>query len=325
MKKFLCLVLCFVLMSMTAFAATFTDVSNADYYATAAANLSEKGILTGYPDGTFGPEKTIIRAEITAVIIRMLGKDADAKALGGTASFADVDVTNWASGYIALASKEGIVNGYGAEFKPQNPVKFEEAITMVVRAVGLENEVEKDAADWSKGYLDVAREKGILNGLTGSKGESATRGDVAVMVYNGLNMKVADVPTQNPTETPNETPDESGLEETYEVTFIEDVENEVIYLVKEVKDGEMVEMPADPTMEGYEFTGWYIDEAMVDIYNFLTPVTNNITIYAGWVEEEEEEEIYFDEDGNPIDPEELEYDEDGNPIYPEEDEEFYEE
>ncbi len=40
--------------------------------------------------------------------------------------------------------------------------------------------------------------------------------------------------------------------------------------------------PADPTMDVYTFIGWYSDEALTSAYDFNTPVTGNITLYAKW-------------------------------------------
>lgn len=90
-------------------------------------------------------------------------------------------------GYINIASKEGIINGDGnGKFRAEDDVKHEEAIKMVVCALGYGADIEVDPADWSKGYLEVADEKGISADLKGTKGKASTRGDVAVMSYNGL-------------------------------------------------------------------------------------------------------------------------------------------
>ena len=51
---------------------------------------------------------------------------------------------------------------------------------------------------------------------------------------------------------------------------------------KTVSGGEPVEMPSEPTREGYIFKGWYIDEEYSDEYNFELPVTTDITLYAMW-------------------------------------------
>ncbi len=51
-----------------------------------------------------------------------------------------------------------------------------------------------------------------------------------------------------------------------------------------VTEGECATQPADPTREGYTFTGWFSDQACTEAFNFDTPITGNTTIYAGWEE-----------------------------------------
>ena len=46
-------------------------------------------------------------------------------------------------------------------------------------------------------------------------------------------------------------------------------------------DGKLVK-PADPTRDGYTFGGWYTDEACTQAYDFSTPVTADLTLYAKW-------------------------------------------
>jgi len=46
-------------------------------------------------------------------------------------------------------------------------------------------------------------------------------------------------------------------------------------------DGKLTK-PADPTREGYTFGGWYTDEACTQAYDFGTPVTADLTLYAKW-------------------------------------------
>lgn len=48
-------------------------------------------------------------------------------------------------------------------------------------------------------------------------------------------------------------------------------------------DGKLVK-PADPTRDGYTFGGWYTDEACTQAYDFSTPVTADLTLYAKWTE-----------------------------------------
>jgi uncharacterized repeat protein (TIGR02543 family) len=55
------------------------------------------------------------------------------------------------------------------------------------------------------------------------------------------------------------------------------------------KDAKAVK-PADPTRDGYTFTGWYTDEACTEEFDFNTKITGDLTLYAGWEEKEPTEQ-----------------------------------
>jgi len=194
LKKLVCIILSTVtlasLIPSMVFAendAIFTDVKGNEYYAVAAGDLSKLGILEGYEDGSFGASHSITRAEMTAIICRMLKKDNEAVKAKGGADFDDVSSGHWASGYINVATKANIIEGDGdGKFRPEDDVKYEEALKMVVCALGFGDNVEVVPEDWSVGYISAAKNKGITNNIKGSKGIAATRGDIAVMVHNGL-------------------------------------------------------------------------------------------------------------------------------------------
>ena len=57
----------------------FSDISDNEYYADAAVVLAQLGILQGYPDGTFGADRDITRAEMTAIVLRSLDLEGEAK------------------------------------------------------------------------------------------------------------------------------------------------------------------------------------------------------------------------------------------------------
>lgn len=208
-------------------ASAFSDVKATDYYAQAATALAQLDILAGYPDGTFGAEKAITRAEMAAIVCRMIEKEADAEKAKGETAFDDVNSDHWASGYINIASKEGIINGDGnGKFRPEDDVKHEEAIKMVVCALGYGADVKVDPADWSKGYLDVAAEKGISAALKGTKGNASTRGDVAVMTYNGL---ASDAENAKVPATPVASKEAGEYKGTQKVKLTTTTKNAVIY------------------------------------------------------------------------------------------------
>lgn len=51
----------------------------------------------------------------------------------------------------------------------------------------------------------------------------------------------------------------------------------------EVNSGSTITQPNDPTLDGYDFDGWYIDAALTNSFDFSTPITTTTTLYAKWV------------------------------------------
>lgn len=66
------------------------------------------------------------------------------------------------------------------------------------------------------------------------------------------------------------------------ITFDKNDGSPGVYQVQNVNEGDTVTKPEDPTREMYRFTGWYLEAAAVTEYNFRTPVTGDMTLYAGW-------------------------------------------
>lgn len=187
MKKVLSLVLVLTLVLGSfsfAFAAP-ADVAGTEYE-DAVARLEQLKVLEGYPDGTFKPNNTITRAEFAAVVVRAKGLDSAAQAAKGTTVFTDVPSTNWASGYVNIASKMNFVKGMGdGTFAPNSPVTYEQAVTMVIRALGYDVAAEARGG-YPYGYLIVANENGLLDAVKGVQGIPAPRGLVAQLVDNAL-------------------------------------------------------------------------------------------------------------------------------------------
>ena len=194
MKKHLALVLALVMVlgsfSFVSAAPDFPDVKDTTFEE-AVGSLELLDILKGYPDGTFKPANTITRAEFAAVAVRVSGlEQAAMSAKGLPTGFSDVPAWHWASGYVGTAGKLGIVNGIGGGlFAPESPVKYEEAITMLVRALGYEPAAQAKGG-YPFGYLIVANEIDLLDGALGTQGTWATRGFVAQITFNALEIEM---------------------------------------------------------------------------------------------------------------------------------------
>ena len=108
--------------------------------------------------------------------------------------FTDLDGYDWAKESIALLSEKGIVNGVGENlFDPARHVTREEFLAMLMRAYQItpDNTLpiafsDVDAAAWYAGYVAVAAEKNMINGISDTSfgvGNEISRQDAAVMAY----------------------------------------------------------------------------------------------------------------------------------------------
>jgi hypothetical protein len=171
--------------SISTTAVEYQDVpANANYY-DAVKMLSTLDIFQGDDLGNFNPDKTITRAEATAVVVRLLGYEG---MISQTAtSYVDVPASHWASGYIQTGTALGFINGYGfGYFGPEDPVKYEQMITMLVRALGYEKKIEYENGVYPGSYLSTAAQYDILSKVGGTVGEPAPRKVVASLVHSAL-------------------------------------------------------------------------------------------------------------------------------------------
>lgn len=169
------------LMVTRASATSFPDVDKNAAYAEAVEYVSEAGIMEGKNGRNFDPEGTVTRAEMAAIVCRLLYETEN---LPNEERFSDVPVSHWANGYVSRAAELGIVNGYGdGNFGPGDTVTYEQAVTMVVRCTGFDVDAI-EAGGYPDGYLKTANEMGLLNEINSSVGAEFNRGQVAMLVYN---------------------------------------------------------------------------------------------------------------------------------------------
>lgn len=109
---------------------TYSDVAYGKWYNNPISTMSALGIITGYPDGTFKPNKPITRAEFAAIAARF-----DETQSGKSATFSDV-IGHWAAKEIGIAYANEWIKGYpDGTFKPDQNITRAEAMTMINRVL----------------------------------------------------------------------------------------------------------------------------------------------------------------------------------------------
>ncbi|MHA7965535.1 S-layer homology domain-containing protein [Paenibacillus sp. CAU 1782] len=158
------------------------------------SKLVSSGVLTGFPDGSFKPERQMNRAEFAAVAFRLLGLQPTNE----SASFTDVASDAWYGPYISGLHSAGLVNGFpNGEFKPGNQMTREEVFVILYR--GLKDKlkpVEDGASErvftdggtisaWAREAIAALTQAGIISGYgDGSVRPQGfiTRAEVAAIV-----------------------------------------------------------------------------------------------------------------------------------------------
>lgn len=167
---------------------TFSDVPLTHQYYKAITNLTSEGILNGMGDGTFAPEGPVTRAQFTKIICYALSVGSLTYSEQERAVFTDLDPNHWAANNIITAYKQGIINGMGdGTFAPEAGVQYEQAVKMVVCALGYSQERAEAAGGYPGGYMSIANQAKLLKGITDAKMyQVMNRGSVAQLIDNML-------------------------------------------------------------------------------------------------------------------------------------------
>lgn len=181
-KKIITLLLCMaVLTTLPITAADAVDFGDA------VESLSALGIMTGYPDGSFGEKNPLTRAQFAKIVVVMTGNEEAANSKM-TEVFTDVDSSHWAIGYINEAAELGIITGYpDGSFCPEENITYAQAITVIVRMLGYS--AEAVGTNWPADYINKAAELEITKKLSFSNNAVLTREVAAYMLNNSLSAK----------------------------------------------------------------------------------------------------------------------------------------
>lgn len=178
----------------------YNDLSSAHWAYNAVQTLAQKGIIQGYPDGSFKPDRKVTREQFAIILVKTLNiplKDES----WATQIFWDISEDHRSFLYIDAAKPFIPVpdsNGYAFNFYPDRPITREEAAQAIVLALGLHkaqkpnsNYLASKFSDYQniapgfKENVAIAAYYGILSG--NSKGEYApksqlSRGELCVIM-----------------------------------------------------------------------------------------------------------------------------------------------
>lgn len=179
------------------FASAYYDIHPNSFLETYLEYLSEKSIISGYPDGTFKPNQSINRAEALKIIFSTTSPESLDSPEDPEAPFDDVPNDQWFSPFIRSAKTLNIVSGYpDGSFKPGQKVNRAEFIKMAMKALPFYEKIngsktttlsqyqDLDAKQW---YMESVSKAQLLDFLpqtsTLQLHQPMLRGDAAEMIY----------------------------------------------------------------------------------------------------------------------------------------------
>jgi hypothetical protein len=170
-------------------AAVFSDVDENIEYVEAIGYLAERGIVSGFGDGRFGPEETLTRAELLKILLEADEGFEVGDYSGELDCFADVMGYEWYAPYVCYAKEMGIVEGFGdGNFRPNEEVALAGGAKMIGERLGIEEaEIEVgEEAEWYEVYVRALTEQRAIPRSVASLGQKLERAEMAEMMYRVL-------------------------------------------------------------------------------------------------------------------------------------------
>ena len=140
--------------------ARFRDMQEASWALPIMQQMRLLGIINGYPDQTFRPNKPVTREEAVAMAVRFIGLEEEALERNADGDidldFADADkISPWARGYVAVAIEEGILDEDEGRFAPNQPAKRAWVAELAVRSMVASGVI--DDANFEEDLKNAAR------------------------------------------------------------------------------------------------------------------------------------------------------------------------
>jgi CubicO group peptidase (beta-lactamase class C family) len=171
----------------------FKDVPATSWAFTAIADLSSRGLVSGFEENRFLPDRALSRAEFAALVCNALGAQSASITTG---PFTDVAKEYWAAGFIATAVQKGWLTGYSSSlFKPEEPIQIAQVLAAIARSQGWKTTSDLPYADtprtlWARASIESCFAMGIIRnpdpGITAGRklnpAVPCTRAQACVMI-----------------------------------------------------------------------------------------------------------------------------------------------
>ena len=186
-KKFLSTVLAALMIAGSAtmtFAKTYDDVKEDNKAATEISILSDIGVIKGTSENEYSPDNPVTREQMATLLFRlMLGRDDAGRE--NTTGFTDL-YEPYYNGAISWANAAGYILGTSkTTFNPTGGITKQDAMTMLVRALGQESDQMNAGYPWS--YINMAVRLGLDRGLEDvAYTATLTRAETAKILYNAM-------------------------------------------------------------------------------------------------------------------------------------------
>lgn len=178
-------------------AISFPDVPAGYWALPFITELSRRGIITGFEDGTFRPEQPLTRAEYAALLEKVL-RNANQTPI----AFSDIPAGFWGAQAVDEAVKSGFLKGYpDATFQPNQPISKVQVLLSLANGFQFPKSANPDAAlqvfqdreqipEWAKPAMAAATESGVVVNYPNrdqlNPNQPTTRAEVAAMLYQAL-------------------------------------------------------------------------------------------------------------------------------------------
>lgn len=146
--------------------------------------LKEFGIAKGVTEKDFGENESVTREQMAAFVYRFMHKGESVEDGANDTTFTDLEAPIFFA-MISWANSEGIIKGVSeTSFEPKGGITLQDCYTMVLRALGYE---ENEELTYPDGYIALAKELRISDNVKETENTAElTRGDVAIILYNAL-------------------------------------------------------------------------------------------------------------------------------------------